>query len=89
MHHASFIRPKTIICPVTFGLGIHVEKSFGTKSHNANNLQLTETQPIVVNVIRKIKLLSSGFTENVDHNQLTLAGKGTFHGMGVITASTF
>ena len=48
---------------------------------------MTETQPTVVNVIWKIKLLSSGVTENVDHNQLTLAGKGTFHGMGVITAS--
>ena len=31
MHYASFIRPRTIICPVTFGLGVHVEKSFGTK----------------------------------------------------------
>ena len=48
---------------------------------------MTETQPTVVNVIWKIKLLSSGVTENVDHNQLTLAGKGTFDGMGVITAS--
>ena len=27
--------------------------------------------------------------DNTDHNQVTLTGKGTFHGMGIISPSTF
>ena len=27
--------------------------------------------------------------DNADHNQVTLTGKGTFHGMNIISTSTF
>ena len=35
------------------------------------------------------KAFSQWVADNVDHNQATFTGKGTFHGIGFISASTF
>ena len=97
-------RPRTITCPVIFGLGVQVERSFGTK-WLVNHLErlgfpisyddVTQyKQPAVEssttefsNLHMEDKAFVQRFADNVDHNQLSVTGKGTFH--GIISASTF
>ena len=91
------VKPKSCIAPLLFGLGIEVDKVFGSK------LLLTELnretthykQSVVCNedVSDFIKAnLSGSFSQwsadNVDHNVCTTDGKGTVHGMGLIVSTT-
>ena len=92
-------RPRTIICPVIFGLGVQVEKSFGTK-WLVNHLERIGF-PISYDEVTQYKRPAAEssttefsnkafvqrFADNVDHNQVSVTGKGTFH--GIISASTF
>ena len=97
-------RPKSIMCPVVFGLGVQLEKSFGSKwlvnhmhrlgysvsydevlrykqSAIESNVELTST-------VEDGPSFCQWVADNVDHNLVTLTGKGTFHGMGVISVSS-
>lgn len=94
------VRPRSVISPVLFGLGVSLDHAFGSKW--------------LLNVLAKLGFCSSwdevyrfrqsvvqcsdedlpdsdplAFTQfagdNVDHNLATLDGCGTFHGMGMIS----
>ena len=99
MYNPSF----TILCPVLFGLGVQLEKSFGSK-WLVNHLQrlgysisydevlrykhsAVETSRTLAEVVDD-GIFCQHVADNVDHNLVTLTGKGTFHGMGVISIST-
>ena len=101
-------RPRTIICPLTLGLGIELKHAFGSKwlvnhlsrfgfcasydevlrfKESANETLDREQDVISSDVIEVEEQFVQWAADNVDHNNITLTGKGTFHGMGVISMS--
>ena len=96
-------RPKSVISPILFGLGVSVDHSFGSKwlldslsrfgfsvSYDEVNLY---KQSVVQSQIPDLpQSYPDSFTQwsadNVDHNVVTLDGSNTFHGMGIISMST-
>ena len=92
-------RPKSIMCPLVFGLGVELEKSFGSKwlvNHLSrlgycitNEEVLRFKESAIESVDVKNEDISACFmqwvADNVDHNIVTLTGNGTFHGMGIIS----
>ena len=95
---AQASRPRSIICPVLFGLGVQVEKSFASK-WLVNHLYRLGYSISYDEVLRfKHSVIDSSespipsdgsfcqwVADNVDHNQVTLTGKGTFHGMSFLS----
>ena len=98
-------RPRSVIAPLPFGLGVSVEKSFGSKSLinllsrlgfsiSADEIHRYKHSAIVttIDLLQESKENSPNsfiqyVGDNVDHNTATLTGKGTFHGMGIISVS--
>ena len=95
-------RPRSIICPVVFGLGVQLEKSFGSKwlvnhlhraGYSISYDEVVRYKQSAINTTSESPTAENeGFCQwvagNVDHNQITLTGKGTFHGMGVISINS-
>ena len=96
-------RPRYAIPPVLFGLGVQVDHVFGSRwlvdqlsrlgfsiSHEVSryNQSVLQTEQVE----EWISTNESGFiqwsADNVDHNTVTLDGKNTFHGMGIIASTT-
>ena len=97
-------RPQHAIPPVVFGLGVQLDHMFGSRwlvnqlyrlgfsiSHeevNRYNQSVLQTEQVE----ERISTNASGFIQwsvvNVDHNTVTLDGKNTFHGMGIIASTT-
>ncbi|XP_057294633.1 uncharacterized protein LOC130623163 [Hydractinia symbiolongicarpus] len=70
-------RPRSMVAPIPFGIGVYVDKSFGTCW--------------LVDHLAKVGFSMSSdewVADNVDHNIQTLIGKGTFHGMGITSISS-
>ena len=116
-------RPRSIICPIQFGLGVQLDRAFGSKwlishlhklgfsispdevrrfKHSAvvsdaaeanENKEVEESDEMETNTIDRPGDRNDHNTfvqwsaDNVDHNIVTLTGKGTFHGMGIISMS--
>ena len=92
-------RPRSILCPVTFGLGVELESTFGSKwlinhlhrlgfnisydevvRYKESAIEQGENKPL-----EESEVFVQWAADNVDHNIVTLTGKGTFHGMGLIS----
>jgi len=96
------VRPKTVISPVLFGLGVSLDRLIGSK--RLGNLlsrlgfcssydEITRFKQSVVQCEDDMSLLCSPdsftqFADNVDHNICTIDGFDTFHGMGIISMTT-
>ena len=96
-------RPRSVITPTLFGLGVELDHVFGSKwlinelSTLGFSDEVTRYKQSVIQSENRDNLLTEylpgNFTQwvadNVDHNIIvTLDGQGTFHGMGVIAIST-
>ena len=96
-------RPRSIIAPIPFGMGVDLDKSFSSKwlidhlSRFGYSITSDEVLRFKESAIESFETYQSENTmpvftqwvaDNVDHNIATLTGKGTFHGMGVISCST-
>ena len=100
--HAS--RPRSLITPIPFGLGVSVEKSFDSKSllNVLSCLRFCISTDEVLRfkqsavdhqhdsnqVTNENNSLVQWVGDNVDHNLATLTGKGTFHCMRVISINS-
>lgn len=98
------VKPRTVLAPILFGLGVEVDHVFGSKWLVDELFQLgfsisyDEVSLFKQSVMQEESLktlvppLESTFTQwaadNVDHNIRTLTGENTFHGMGVIAMFT-
>ena len=95
-------RPRSMIASIPFGIGVDIDKSFATKwlvdhlsqfgfSISSDEVKLFKQSAITSSREIQAEECQSDFTQwianNVDHNSCTLTGKGTFHGMGIISAS--
>ena len=91
------------MCPLPFGLGIELENAFGSKwlinhlsrfgfSISADEVLRYKESAIECTVHVQVQTKDDQFVQwvadNVDHNIVTLTGKGTFHGMGVISITS-
>ena len=95
-------RPRSTIASIPFGIGVDLDKSFGSKwlINHLSKFGFSITADEVVRFKESaIKSLDSVPTEdnnhfthwvadNVDHNIATLTGKCTLHGMGIISISS-
>ena len=96
-------RPKSVISPILFGLGVSVDHSFGSKwlldslsrfgfSVSYDEVNLYKQSVIQSHIPDLPQSYPDSFTQwsadNVDHNVVTLDGSNTFHGMGIISMST-
>ena len=101
---AQAARPRSMIASIPFGVGVDIDKSFATKwfIDHLGKLGFSVTSD-EVNLFKQSASASDDmeaasskggyqFTQwvadNVDHNICTLTGKGTFHGMGIISISS-
>ena len=99
-------RPRSVIAPVPCALGVHVEKTFGSKSLltilsrlgfciTSDEVLRFKQSAVEADLLEEADELEINEDENTpfvqwvadnaDHNTITLTGKGTFHGMGVIS----
>ena len=99
-------KPRSVMCPIPFGLGVELEKTFGSKwllnhlaklgfSVSADEVLRFKQSAIQHSKEHHNKALEKDngsfiqlSAENVDHNIMTLTGKGTFHGMGIISMTS-
>ena len=96
------IRPNSFTPALLFGLGVEVDHMFGSKwlvnelaklGFSISYDEVTKfKQSVVLDESNDPQVCINGeFTQwiadNVDHNIITIDGKGTFHGMGVIAAT--
>jgi len=97
-------RPRSVIPPIPFGLGIELDHIFGSKwlldemSHLGFTISYQEVtrfkqsvmmcEDTLINNDMPPDTFTQYVADNVDHNICTLDGKQTFHGMGIIQAST-
>ena len=96
-------RPRSVMCPIVFGLGVQLEKSFASKwllnqlyklgySISSSEVLRYKQSAIESITLEHVESSENNFyqwvADNVDHNLVTLTGKGTFHGMGVISISS-
>ena len=98
-------RPRTVIPPIQFGIGVEMDHLFGSKwlitelsrlGFSISYDEVTRYKQSVIQTEDAMEVADSfspdTFTQfvadNVDHNICTLDGKGTFHGMGIISTST-
>ena len=94
-------RPRSMIAPIPFGIGVDIDKSFATKwlvnhlsqfglSISSDEVKLFK-ESAITSAREKRPEEESEFSQwsgdNADHNIKTLTGKGTFHGMGIVVAS--
>lgn len=97
-------RPRSVIAPIPFGVGVTLEKRFGSKwlvnflSRLGFSITSEEVlrfkQSAVENLENELqpdhaeRHFMQWVGDNVDHNLVTLTGKDTFHGMGIISVSS-
>ena len=97
-------RPCSVISPVLFGVGVELDHLYRSKflvdecARLGFSISSDEVSRYKQSVIRananeqSLQAYPKSFTQwiadNVDHNIVTLDGQGTFHGMGIIAAST-
>lgn len=97
------VRPRTVVAPLQIGLAAqlhHLYKSkflvdtlsvmgFGSSYGEVQRFEKNAASVVAADILGDqmfdIVLFAA---DNVDHNILTLDGKGTFHGMGIIAATT-
>ena len=96
------VRPKSVIAPLLFGLGVSLDHLVGSKlvinllhrlGYCVSYDELTRFKQCVVQGQDDMEMTcSDAFTQfaadNVDHNTCTMNGLQTFHGMGIISMST-
>jgi len=94
--------PRKLIAPLQLGLGVQMHHQFGSKSlidtlnslgfcSSYQEIQRFETSAAVtqgIEMTRKGNQFTQFVADNVDHNTASLDGNGTFHGMGIISATT-
>ena len=92
-------RPRSIMCPLMFGLGVELEKSMACKwlVNHLSRLGFCISNDEVLRYKQSAIECSNAenrddtpqfmqwVADNVDHNVITLTGKNTFHGMGIIS----
>ena len=95
-------RPRSIVCPGVFELGVQLEKSFGSKwlvnhlyrlGYSISYDEVVRYKQSAINCTPSTPEIENGsfcqwVADNVDHNLVTLTGKGIFHGMGVIAVNS-
>ena len=83
-------RPRSIVCPVVFGLGVQLEKSFGSKwlvnhlhrlGYSISYDEVVRYKQSAINCTPSTPEIENGsfrqwVADNVDHNLVTLTGKG-------------
>ena len=93
---------RSCIAPLTLGLGIEVDKVFGSKwvLTELNHFEFSISHDVTKNLLSVMRTLvvllnvnlsgsfSQWFADNVDHNVCMLDGKGTLHGMDLIVSTT-
>ena len=92
-------RPRSIMCPIPFGIRVELDNAFGSK-WLVNHLSrlgfsasydeaLRYKESDVASLQAEGQNESNNFiqwvADNVDHNTATLTGQGIFHGMGIIS----
>ena len=98
-------RPRPVIQPIPFGVGIEMDHIFGSKwlinevSQLGFSISYDKVDRYKQSVIEKNNIIDMQkdlpedafvqyFADNVDHNTCIIDGKGTFHGMGIISTAT-
>jgi len=97
-------RPRSVISSVLFGIGVQLDHLYRSKflvaqlcrlGMSVSYDEITRFKQSVIQANEtgnNIRPYPSSFTQwvadNVDHNTMTLDGLNTFHGMGIIAAST-
>jgi len=96
-------RPRSVIAPIPFGLGVALDHMFGSQwlLNTLGRLGLSVSydevyrykqcvvQSTVDDTPHQFPLSFTQFSgDNVDHNVCTLDGTGSFHGMGIISMTT-
>ena len=98
-------RPRSVIPPLLFGLGVEMDHVFGSKwvinelSGLGFSISYHEFTRYKQSVVKNETIedlqpecfpgsITQWVADNVDHNTATLDGRGTFHGMGIISVST-
>ena len=95
-------QPRSTMCPLPFGLGVELDKTFGSKwlvdhiiwlGYCISNDEVLRYKQSVVGGMGRVESMdeSCNFTQwvanNVDHNIDPLTGKDTLHGMGIISGT--
>lgn len=97
------VRPRILTAPLQIGLGVQLHHHFGSRflidtlhslgfSSSYAEVQRFERSAAVSNGVDLPLGVEGGMiqlvADNVDHNLVTLDGKNTFHGMGIIATIT-
>jgi len=95
-------RPRSVISPILFGVGVSLDHAFGsqwllnTMSRLGYSISYDEVTRFKQSVVmtdenelppRHPEYFTQWSGDNVDHNVVTLDGRGTFHGMGMLSMS--
>ena len=95
---AQALRPISMLASISFGIGVDTDKSFAARwlvdhlallglSISSDKVKLFKQSAIVSDSMEATE--TDHFTQwvgdNSDHNIRTITGKGTFHGMGIIS----
>ena len=98
------LKPNSVIPPLLVGLGVELDHMFGSKwlinelyrlGYSISYSEVTCFKQSILTNEELVEPLPDGgiFTQwvadTVDHNTVTLDGKGTFHGMGIISCSNY
>ena len=94
------MRPKAVMAPILFGLGVEMDHVFGSKwlidelfrlgfsiSYDEVNLfkqSVMQDENLETLMAPSDQTFTQWASDNTDHNIRTLTGEGTFHGMGTI-----
>ena len=100
-------KPRSLLRPGPFGLGVELEKSFGSKwllnhlaklgfsvssdevlRYKQSTIEHSKQRDNEIVYERNTSSFTQWSADNVDHNIITLTGKGTFHGMGIISMTS-
>lgn len=97
------VRPRAVLAPLQIGLATqlhHLYRSrflvdtlsvmgFGSSYGEVQRFQKNAAGSVAPDVLgEEVQGMALFVADNVDHNILTLDGKGSFHGMGIIAAIT-
>ena len=98
---AQASKPRSMIAPIPFGIGVQLDISLGTKwfvdhlaksgfSVSSDEVKLFKQSAVSVNSTLEDHITNflQWVADNVDRNIRTLTGKGTFHGMEIIAISS-
>ena len=77
------------MCSLVISLGVELEKTFGLEwlINHLSRLGLCISYDEVQKFNNDNPEFVQWMADNADHNLVTLTGKGTFHGMGVISVT--